>query len=99
MKLQKRNVIHGSVIILMGLTIIVWGPINFRGVPLNPSVGVVVCLFGIGFILIDLEGSLAISQIMANRDPRASQLGWVEERNPTNRLPAVTVPAVHKYPQ
>ena len=46
------NFIHGSITILIGLGILIWGPINFRGFPVNRPVGIIVCIFGFGVILV-----------------------------------------------
>ena len=48
------NFIHGSITILIGLGILIWGPIDFRGFPLNRSIGIIVCIFGLGVILVEV---------------------------------------------
>ncbi|MFH1672342.1 MAG: hypothetical protein ABIF87_02795 [Pseudomonadota bacterium] len=51
---NKMNLIHGSITILIGLGILIWGPIEFRGFPVNRSVGIIVCIFGLGVILVEV---------------------------------------------
>ena len=51
---NKMNVIHGSITILIGLAILMWGPINFRGAAVNRWVGIIVCIFGFGVVLIEV---------------------------------------------
>jgi hypothetical protein len=53
-KRSKINFIHGSITILIGSLIIIWGPINFRGFPVNPSVGLLVCFFGLIIIVVEI---------------------------------------------
>jgi hypothetical protein len=48
------NLIHGSITILIGLGIIIWGPIEFRGFPVDRWVGVLICIFGFGVIGVDV---------------------------------------------
>ena len=50
---NKINFIHGSIAILIGLGILIWGPIEFRGFPVNRSVGIIVYIFGLGVILVE----------------------------------------------
>jgi len=45
------NFIHGSITILIGLAILIWGPIGF---PVNRPVGIIVCIFGLGVILVEV---------------------------------------------
>ena len=49
------NFLHGSITIMIGLAIIIWGPINFRGFPVNQSVGLIICIFGLGIIVVEVR--------------------------------------------
>lgn len=51
---NKMNLIHGSITILIGLAILMWGPIDFRGAPVNHWVGIIVCIFGFGVVLVEV---------------------------------------------
>jgi hypothetical protein len=51
---NKMNVIHGSITILIGLAILMWGPIDFRGAAVNRWVGIIVCIFGFGVVLVEV---------------------------------------------
>ncbi len=51
---NKMNLINGSITIIIGVAIIIWGPIEFRGFPVNRSVGIIICIFGITIILIEV---------------------------------------------
>ena len=53
-KRSKINFVHGSITILIGSAIFIWGPINFRGFPVNSSVGLLVCFFGLIVILVEI---------------------------------------------
>ena len=46
------NLIHGSITISIGLAILIWGPIDFRGASVNRWVGIVVCMFGFAVVLV-----------------------------------------------
>ncbi len=48
------NFIHGSVMILIGMGVFLWGPIEFRGFPVQRSVGILSCIFGVGVILVEV---------------------------------------------
>ncbi len=61
-KRSKVNFVHGSITILIGLAIMIWGPINFRGFPVNSSVGLLVCLFGMIVILVEIFKGRKINQ-------------------------------------
>jgi ABC-type Fe3+-siderophore transport system permease subunit len=55
--LKKKNkiyFIHGSIAILIGLVILIWGPIEVRGFPVKSSVGIIICIFGAAVILVEL---------------------------------------------
>lgn len=51
---NKMNLINGSITIIIGVAIIIWEPIEFRGFPVNRSVGIIICTFGITIILIEV---------------------------------------------
>ena len=48
------NLIHGFITILIGLLILIWGPIDFRGAAVNRWVGAIVCMFGFTFLLVEV---------------------------------------------
>ena len=51
---NKKNLIHGSITILIGVAILIWGPIDFRGAPVNRWIGTLVCMFGFAVVLLEL---------------------------------------------
>jgi Flp pilus assembly protein TadB len=65
-KKNKINFIHGSIAILIGLGIIIWGPIGFRGFSVNSSVGFLICLFGLVVILVEILKNKRINKNIKN---------------------------------
>jgi hypothetical protein len=51
---RRINLIHGSIMILIGLTILICGPIDFRGASVNRWVGTIVCIFGFAVVLVEV---------------------------------------------
>ena len=51
---NKINLIHGFITILIGLLILIWGPIDFRGAAVNRWVGAIVCVFGFTVLLVEV---------------------------------------------
>jgi hypothetical protein len=51
---NRMNLIHGSITILIGLAILIWGPIDFRGASVNRWVGTIVCMFGFAVVLVEV---------------------------------------------
>ena len=51
---NKINLIHGFITILIGLAILIWGPIDFRGAAVNRWVGTIVCIFGFALVLVEV---------------------------------------------
>lgn len=49
---NKMNFVHGIIITLIGLIILIWGPIESRGFLVHRSVGIIICVWGI-FILFE----------------------------------------------
>ena len=45
-KIIKSHLINGVVVILIGIVIFFKGPIDFRGYPINNSVGLIIIVFG-----------------------------------------------------
>jgi hypothetical protein len=52
-KNSKKYLIHGMITFLIGLFMIIWGPIEFRGFPVSRSTGILVSLFGLGVIILE----------------------------------------------
>lgn len=44
------NFIHGTITILVGLLILICGPIEFRGYLVDSWVGLLICMFGFGVV-------------------------------------------------
>ena len=51
---NKINFIHGFIVILIGLAILIWGPIDFRGTAVDRWVGVIVFIFGSAVVLVEV---------------------------------------------
>ena len=51
---NKINLKHGFITILVGLAILIWGPIDFRGAVVNRWVGTIVCIFGFAVVLVEV---------------------------------------------
>jgi hypothetical protein len=66
---SKMNFIHGSITILIGLAILIWGPIDFRGAAVNRWVGIIVCIFGIGVVLVEVSRKRSKSKSKEKHDP------------------------------
>lgn len=49
---NKINFIHGFFVILIGLVILIWGPIDFRGAAVDRWVGAIVLMFGFAIVLV-----------------------------------------------
>lgn len=52
---KKKTLIHGIVTISIGLVVFLLGPIEFRGFPVNASVGVIILAFGVLYIILGLK--------------------------------------------
>ena len=66
---NKMNLIHGFITILIGLLILIWGPIDFRGAAVNRWVGAIVCMFGFAVVLVEVFGKRSKSKSKNESDP------------------------------
>jgi uncharacterized membrane protein HdeD (DUF308 family) len=51
---NKINFLHGFVAILIGLVILIWGPIDFRGAAVDRWVGTIVIIFGFAVVMAEI---------------------------------------------
>jgi ribosomal protein L37AE/L43A len=50
-KVDKKSITAGFITFIIGLLVYLFGPIDFRGAPVNRATGIIIGLFGIGVIL------------------------------------------------
>ena len=66
---NKINFIHGFVVILIGLVILIWGPIDFRGAVVDRWVGAIVFMFGFAVLLVEVFRRRSKSKSKQEGDP------------------------------
>ena len=49
--IKKTSLLNGIFVISIGLVVLIKGPINFRGFPINNPVGIIIIVFGVLYIL------------------------------------------------
>jgi len=65
----KINFIHGFIVILIGLVILIWGPIDFRGAAVDRWVGAIVLMFGFAVVLAEVFRKRSKSKSKQESDP------------------------------
>jgi hypothetical protein len=66
---SRINFVHGFITILIGLSILIWGPIDFRGAAVNRWVGVIVCMFGFAVVLVEILRKRSKNKSKQESDP------------------------------